>query len=100
MICDEPSKTFRARATRRRAFRRKPALGILLTVTALYAGVAAAEPSHPPAQAAGGHSTSAQAPCPSLSDCDRRAYDYSGTRGRMGLGADPAHPEGPGNAPN
>jgi hypothetical protein len=24
-------------------------------------------------------------------------YGYSGTRGRMGLGADPAHPEGPGN---
>ncbi|VFU09544.1 hypothetical protein [Methylocella tundrae] len=28
---------------------------------------------------------------------DRAAYDCSGTRGRMGLGADPAHPEGPGN---
>jgi len=28
---------------------------------------------------------------------DRYRYDYSGTRGRMGLGADPAHPEGPGN---
>jgi hypothetical protein len=24
-------------------------------------------------------------------------YGYSGTRGRIGLGADPAHPEGPGN---
>jgi hypothetical protein len=24
-------------------------------------------------------------------------YGYSGTRGRMGLGADPAYPEGPGN---
>ena len=33
------------------------------------------------------------APCTSLDDCDRK----SGTRGRMGLGADPAHPEGPGN---
>jgi hypothetical protein len=39
-------------------------------------------------------------PCHSRADCDRRDYDYSGTRGRMGLGADPAHPEGPGNAPN
>jgi hypothetical protein len=28
---------------------------------------------------------------------DRFRYGYSGTRGRMGLGADPAHPEGPGN---
>jgi hypothetical protein len=33
----------------------------------------------------------------SLDDCDRKAYGESGTRGRMGLGADPAHPEGPGN---
>jgi hypothetical protein len=37
------------------------------------------------------------APCTSLDDCDRKAYGESGTRGRMGLGADPAHPEGPGN---
>ena len=36
-------------------------------------------------------------PCTSLDDCDRRAFDKSGTPGRMGLGADPAHPEGPGN---
>jgi hypothetical protein len=36
-------------------------------------------------------------PCMSLDDCDRKAYGESGTRGRMGLGADPAHPEGPGN---
>ena len=37
-------------------------------------------------------------PCTSLDDCYRRAFDKSGTPGRMGLGADPAHPEGPGNA--
>jgi hypothetical protein len=36
-------------------------------------------------------------PCASLADCDRKAFDESGTRGRMGLGADPAHPKGPGN---
>ena len=36
-------------------------------------------------------------PCFSLDDCDRKAFDELGTRGRMGLGADPAHPEGPGN---
>jgi hypothetical protein len=36
-------------------------------------------------------------PCTSLADCDRKAFDESGARGRMGLGADPAHPEGPGN---
>lgn len=39
-------------------------------------------------------------PCFSRDDCDRKAYDESGTRGRMGLGADPAHPEGPGNVSN
>jgi hypothetical protein len=39
-------------------------------------------------------------PCFSPDDCDRKAYDQSGTRGRMGLGADPAHPEGPGNFSN
>lgn len=33
----------------------------------------------------------------SVQDWDRFRYDYSGTRGRMGLGADPARPEGPGN---
>jgi hypothetical protein len=33
----------------------------------------------------------------SIQDWDRLRYGYSGTRGRMGLGADPAHPEGPGN---
>ena len=38
-----------------------------------------------------------QPPCMSLDDCDRKAYGESRTRGRMGLGADPAHPEGPGN---
>lgn len=33
----------------------------------------------------------------SVADWDRFRYDYSGTRGRMGLGASPFHPEGPGN---
>ena len=28
---------------------------------------------------------------------DRHRFHRSGTRGRMGLGADPMHPEGPGN---
>ncbi|MGH6819375.1 MAG: hypothetical protein ACREDU_00760 [Methylocella sp.] len=32
-----------------------------------------------------------------VQELDWAHYDYSGTRGRMGLGADPAHPEGPGN---
>lgn len=33
----------------------------------------------------------------SLAAWDRYRHDYSGTRGRMGLGANPMHPEGPGN---
>jgi hypothetical protein len=32
-----------------------------------------------------------------VQELDWFRYDYSGTRGRMGLGADPAHPEDPGN---
>ena len=28
---------------------------------------------------------------------DRARFDHSGTRGRMGLGANPRRPEGPGN---
>jgi hypothetical protein len=32
-----------------------------------------------------------------LSRQDRADFDRSGTRGRMGLGASPYHPEGPGN---
>jgi hypothetical protein len=36
-------------------------------------------------------------PCYSQDDCDRKDYDESGSRGRMGLGASPYHPEGPGN---
>jgi hypothetical protein len=37
------------------------------------------------------------APDYSLQSQDRAAYDCSGTRGRIGLGASPFHPEGPGN---
>ncbi|MHB8885527.1 MAG: hypothetical protein ACYC5H_10710 [Methylovirgula sp.] len=71
------------------------ALALLLTI----ARAADAQPSQPP-YAAPDRGAAIQRPCHSLSGCDRRDYDYSGTRGRMGLGADPAHPEGPGNAPN
>jgi hypothetical protein len=45
-------------------------------------------------------SSEARPACASAADCDRQDYDESGTRGRMGLGASPLHPEGPGNAPN
>ena len=32
-----------------------------------------------------------------VQELDWFRYGYSGTAGRIGLGADPAHPEGPGN---
>ena len=34
---------------------------------------------------------------PSAQQSDNYEYNFSGTRGREGLGADPRHPEGPGN---
>lgn len=34
---------------------------------------------------------------PSTQRSDQYCYNQSGTAGRMGLGADPLHPEGPGN---
>ncbi len=34
----------------------------------------------------------------SMAGRDRTNYHHSGTRGRMGLGANPRSPEGPGNA--
>jgi hypothetical protein len=33
----------------------------------------------------------------SMAGRDRAHYNHSGTRGRMGLGANPRSPEGPGN---
>ncbi len=46
------------------------------------------------------NSSGPRQPCYSPDDCDRKAFDELGTRGRMGLGADPARPEGPGNFSN
>jgi len=37
---------------------------------------------------------------PAPSRVDHWRFDRSGTRGRLGLGADPLHPEGPGNPSN
>lgn len=47
-----------------------------------------APPNPPPGRTAQGRP---------VQEMDWLRYGYSGTRGRMGLGADPAHPEGPGN---
>lgn len=56
--------------------------------------------AEPVPQPAARHRMALSPACGSAADCDRADYDYSGSRGRMGLGADPAHPEGPGNTPN
>jgi hypothetical protein len=76
---------------------RRKAQKIGLAVAALMAsmGVVTAQEQHEHPQC--GYCQN-RPPCTSLDDCNRKAYDESGTPGRMGLGADPAHPEGPGNA--
>ena len=53
-----------------------------------YSEYGPAPPNPPPGWIAQGRS---------VQELDWFRYGYSGTRGRMGLGADPAHPEGPGN---
>lgn len=75
---------------------------ILVFAAAMVAarGVSQATAAAPAVPTRGPSIAAPAAPCVSRADCDRRDYDWSGTRGRMGLGADPAYPEGPGNAPN
>jgi len=79
--------------TRARQKTRK--IGLAATVLLASVRVVAAEDQHD--QPPYGSYQQNPPPCTSLADCDRKAYGESGTRGRMGLGADPAHPEGPGN---
>jgi hypothetical protein len=63
------------------------ASGAAIAQTSYY-GYGPPPPNPPPGWIAQGRS---------VQEWDRFRYGYSGTRGRMGLGADPAHPEGPGN---
>jgi hypothetical protein len=61
------------------------------------AGMAAAQQAYPaPAHQYYGLYQSQGAET-AVSRQDRADFDRSGTRGRMGLGASPYHPEGPGN---
>lgn len=77
-----------------RAHHKLQKIGLAATVLLASVRVVVAQEQYAPPQYGSYHNP---APCTSLADCDRKAYDKSGTRGRMGLGADPAHPEGPGN---
>ena len=77
-----------------RAHHKLQKIGLAATVLLASVRVVMAQEQYAPPQYGSYHNS---APCTSLADCDRKAYDESGTRGRMGLGADPAHPEGPGN---
>ena len=79
---------------RTRARYKAQKIGLAATVLLASVRVVAAQEQHTPPQYG---SYQNPHPCTSLADCDRKSYDELGTRGRMGLGADPAHPEGPGN---
>jgi len=84
----------KARSEKTRAHHNLQKIGLAATVLLASVRVVVAQEQYAPPQYGSYHNP---APCTSLADCDRKAYDESGTRGRMGLGADPAHPEGPGN---
>ena len=65
----------------------------------LVIGAAAAQQAYP-TRASQYYGYYGQDPGFAPSRADRAAFDRSGTRGHMGLGASPYHPEGPGNAPD
>ncbi len=71
---------------------------VLAAATLAAPGAVLAQPQHAyaPAPAAYDPYNSCE-PGYSVQSQDRAAYDCSGTRGRIGLGASPFHPEGPGN---
>ncbi len=75
-------------------------IGALFLALALVAPSAAfAQAQHAyPAPAPGYYPYDPCEPGYSVQSQDRAAYDCSGTRGRIGLGASLFHPEGPGNA--
>ncbi len=70
-----------------------PAVIILLTTVS--SGIAQERGAHrnPPAV----EPTGSQQPCTNVEDCTDKQFNNSGTEGREGLGAEPSHPEGPGN---
>jgi Trm5-related predicted tRNA methylase len=80
-----------------RAHRKAPITGLAAAMLMASMGVVAAQEHYPPTRDLysryGLYEYRSVAP----SRWDRLRFHRSGTRGRMGLGADPAHPEGPSN---
>jgi hypothetical protein len=79
------------------AHRKAPIIGLAAAMLTASMGVVAAQEQYPPTRdlynRQGFYEYRSVAP----SRWDRLRFHRSGTRGRTGLGADPAHPEGPGN---
>ncbi|WP_036264222.1 hypothetical protein [Methylocapsa aurea] len=81
----------------------KPSIRLVVAAMALAAGSGALLAQTNPPQGYYGYPTPPYPPPGWLAEgrsvdaWDRYRYDESGTRGRMGLGASPMHPEGPGN---
>ncbi len=91
--CDRSSRDFSSRWSDRERLALKIGLAAAIFVASVGA-VAAGE--RDAARRAPGFSPSLQEGR-SAAEQDRIHYDLSAPLGRMGLGADPAHPEGPGN---
>ena len=87
--------------TRSAAGQKAPQLALAIAVFLMSARAVAAEEHQPTTQPANANQYHGPNQNPSAvlatSRADRAKFNRSGTRGREGLGADPAHPEGPGN---
>lgn len=70
-------------------------IGLAAAILVALAGAVAADERYPLGSAPG--FSARQQEGRSAAQQDRIHYDSSAPVGRMGLGADPAHPEGPGN---
>jgi len=91
--CHRSSHDFSLRWSDRRKLARK--IGLSAAILVASAGAVAADQRYA-LRGAPGFSACREAN-PAAAQQDRIHHDSSGTVGRMGLGADPAHPEGPGN---
>jgi hypothetical protein len=92
--------------SRRQVQRFASSMGLALFLSATLTSVADAQALHAAApseqKSVSGDLSSPRSPAekPNPARLDREKFDYSGTRGRMGLGADAIRPEGPGNVSN